>query len=418
MDRNNNNAGEASATSLRGLRVLDLSRVLAGPSCAQMLADLGADVIKIERPERGDDSRAWGPPFMPDTAGNDTAESAYFCSCNRGKRSITLDLASHAGQDIMRRLVLRSDVLVENYKVGTLSKYGLGYADVAAINPRLIYCSVTGFGQTGPYRTRPGYDTIAQAMGGLMSVTGQGRDHGDPQPLKAGVPVTDIMTGLYATIGILAALQSRATTGLGQQIDIALLDVQVAGLANLATNYLATGRVPEPLGNRLPTLYPSDSFRCLDGHIMLIIGNDEQFRRFCEAAGLSGMAADPRFLTNQLRIRNAAILGPVMESRLQEDTVQSWVLRLEKFGIACAPINNVAQVFDNEQIRARGMVIETPHPSAGMVRTVANPLRLSGTPIHYHRPPPTLGQHSVEVLRELAGLSDQEIGRLRADGVV
>ena len=411
--------GEAAqSAALANIRVLDLSRVLAGPSCAQLLADLGADVVKIERPGRGDDSRAWGPPFMPDVKGDPTTESAYFATCNRGKRSITLDFAKPAGSEIIRQLIRTSDVLIENYKVGTLAKHGLGYAELSAINPRLVYCSITGFGQTGPYRSRPGYDTIVQAIGGLMSVTGVGGNGQAASPLKAGVAVTDLMTGLYAAVGILAALQSRHVTNRGQYIDVALLDVQVAGLANIATNYLATGKVPVPTGNRLPTLYPCDSFLCRDRHIMLIVGNDQQFRRFCSAAGLEGLANDPRFSTNALRLQHAQALAPLIEERLATDSAAAWVERFEAFGIACGPINNLAQVFDNDQVRAREMVIEMPHPVAGRMRAVANPLRLSATPVQYLRPPPTLGEHTAPILKELLGLTDSEIEHLTDNDVI
>ena len=408
----------AAPSALQGIRVIDMSRVMAGPSAAQILADLGADVIKIERPGAGDDSRAWGPPFLADAAGAATSESAYFSSANRGKRSITIDVAAPAGQDIVRRLAAMSDVVIENFKVATLDRYGLGYAALSALNPRLIYCSITGFGHTGPYKSRPGYDTIMQAMGGLMSVTGHADGRPGAGPIKSGVAVTDVMTGLYASIAILAALQYRNSSGKGQHIDLALLDVQVASLVNIGMNYLASGKVPARVGNRLPTLYPSDAFRCADGYMMLIVGNDRQFERFCKAAGIPGVATDPRFVSNALRLRHADDLAPLIEVALRKRNVGEWIALLEEHGVACGPINDLAQVFDDPQVRAREMVVTLDHPLAGKLKTIANPIHFSDSKIRYGNAPPTLGQHTASILHDLLGIDHEEIGRLAESGVI
>lgn len=409
------NSDPPTPGSLSGLRVLDLTRVLAGPWCAQLLADLGADVIKVERPGRGDDSRAWGPPFIMDRDGQPTQESAFFWACNRGKRSIVLDLAKSEGRRALAKLAKASDVLIENFKTGTLARYGLGYDELAAANPRLIHCAITGFGQTGPYKSRPGYDSIIQALGGLMSVTG--RQDGAPGdgPLKAGIAVTDLMTALYSSTAILAAVNERSRSGRGQYIDMSLLDVQVASLANIAMNYLVSGDAPRRNGNRLPTVYPSDAFRCRDGDIMLIVGNDAQFRRFSAAAGCGDLAADERFGTNSARVRNADVLAGLLAPILVREDVQAWVARFEAAGIACSPINDMSQVFADPQVVARKMVGELRHPAAGPVASVANPIRLSRTPPTYSRPPPTLGEHTAEVLTEVLGLSSDEIARIIAE---
>jgi crotonobetainyl-CoA:carnitine CoA-transferase CaiB-like acyl-CoA transferase len=405
----------ARAGALSGIRVLDLSRVLAGPLCGQLLADLGADVIKVERPGRGDDSRAWGPPYVMDRDGKPTQESAFYWACNRGKRSVVADLSSAAGRQVVARLAAQSDVLIENFKSGTLQRYGLGFEQLSSTNPGLVYCSITGFGQTGPYRERPGYDTIIQALGGLMSITGRQDDAPGAGPLKAGLAVTDLMTALYSTVAILAALNERATSGLGQYVDMSLLDVQVAALGNVAMNFLVSGDVPKRIGNRLPTVYPSDAFRCSDGDVMLIVGNDEQFRRFCAAAGLDQALVDMRFATNSLRVRNADALAASIAPVLARRSVQEWVAKFEAAGIPCSPINDIAQVFADPQVVAREMVRPLEHPGAGPVPTIANPIRLSRTPLGHSRPPPTLGQHTGEVLAEVLGLTADEISRLNPE---
>ena len=409
---NRNDRDRAPPGALSGIRVLDLSRVLAGPLCGQLLADLGADVIKVERPGRGDDSRAFGPPFVTNSTGDATLESAYYWGCNRGKRSVVADLSNAVGREIVVRLAGASDILIENFKTGTLKRYELGFDQLSSANPRLIYCSITGFGQTGPYRARPGYDTIIQALGGLMSVTG--RQDGSPGegPLKAGVAVTDLMTALYATVAILAALNERATSGLGQCIDMSLLDVQVASLSNIGMNFLLSGEMPKRIGNRLPTVYPSDAFRCRDGDVMLIVGNDDQFLRFCLAAGLDGLPCDPRFATNALRVRHADALEALVAPVLARGSVQDWVSKFAAAGISCSPINNLAQVFADPQVAARQMVRSLEHPSAGPVPIIANPIRMSRTPPVHSRPPPTLGQHTAEVLADVLGMTPDEISRL------
>ena len=401
---------------LAGIRVLDMSRVLAGPSCAQLLGDLGADVIKVERPSEGDDTRKWGPPYLKDAEGRDTGESAYYLSANRAKRSLTLDFTKPGGHDLARGLIARSDVLIENYKVGTLAKHGLGYADLRGEFPRLVYCSITGFGQTGPYAPRAGYDYLIQAMGGLMSVTGEPGG----EPMKVAVAATDLTTGLYSTVAILAALRHRDMTGEGQHIDMALLDTQVAWLANLGQGYLTSGELPVRLGNAHATVVPYQVFRTSDSHIVLAIGNDGQFRKFCDFAGAPALAADPRFATNPARIRHRAELIPELSVIIARETSAYWIRELERIGVPCGPINDLAQVFADPQVCARGMTIELPHPAAGGKPTplIANPIKLSQTPISYDRAPPTLGQHTDEVLRELLGLSAEEIGRLRNGSVI
>lgn len=404
--------------SLKDIRVLDLSRVLAGPLCGQLLADLGADVIKIERPQSGDDSRAWGPPYLADIAGDPTAQSAFYCAYNRGKRSVTIDLRKPEGQDLIRQFAASCDVLLENYKVGTLQKYGLGYAELSAINPKLIYCSITGFGQTGPYRARPGYDTIIQAMGGLMSITGLPDGAPGAGPVRVGIALTDFMTGLYATIAVQSALLQRAQTGKGQYIDLSLLDVQVSALSAVAMNYLVSGEIPTRRGNRLPTVYPSDAFRCSDGYLMVIIGNDEQFRRFCETAGLDGLNEDSRFKTNELRVRNADALSLRISEALAKRPVDEWLPLFEAAHVACGPINDIAQVFQDPQVLARDMLLDLAHPLSGRVPTIANPIKFSESAIQYERAPPLLGQHTEEVLGEVLDLSRSEIAELKASGAI
>lgn len=406
------------AGALDGLRVLDMSRALAGPICGQILSDLGADVIKVERPGTGDDSRTWGPPYAADENGRPTTESAFYCSCNRGKRSITVDLLKPEGRGLIKKLAAISDVLLENFKVGSLGKHGLGYAELAQINPRLIYCSITGFGQTGPYSSRPGYDTIIQAMGGLMSVTGREDDAAGGGPIRVGAALIDFMTGLYATIAVQAAIAFRDKTGLGQQIDLSLLDVEISSLTNVAMNYLVSGEVPVRRGNRLPTISPSDAYRCKDGHIMIIIGNDEQFRRFCAAAGLYSLAEDERFLSNQLRVKNVDALSFEVTNALSGKTVGYWLSTFEQAKVPCSAINSIAQVFDDPQVQARGVRRELKHPLAGRIPTVANPIGLSRSPVSYDRPPPLLGQHTAEILDEVLSLTPSEIAALRSAGAI
>jgi formyl-CoA transferase len=403
---------------LSHIRVLDLTRVLAGPWCGQNLADLGAEVTKVERPGKGDDSRAFGPPWIKDAAGNDTAEAAYFVCANRGKQSVTLDLSKPEAQQIVRRLAAQSDVLLENYKVGDLARYGLGYDDLSKENPGLIYCSITGFGQTGPYKDRPGYDFMAQGMGGLMSVTGERDDLPGGGPQRVGVPIVDIMTGMYASIAVCAAIAHRAVTGKGQYIDMALLDTQVAFLSNQGMNYLATGEAPARLGNTHPNIVPYQTFRTSDGAIILACGNDNLFRKFCEVAGCSELATDARFATNGKRVENRAVLTATLDAVFAKRTTKEWVAALEGAGVPNGPINDLKQVFEEPQVIARGMRIDVPHPTAGTVPMVASPMRFSATPITYEVPPPTLGQHTAEVLAKRLGLSAEDIEQLRRDGIV
>jgi len=384
--------------ALSHLKVLDLSRVLAGPWASQMLADLGAQVIKIENPVGGDDTRAWGPPFMPDVAGEPTEESAYFACTNRGKQSVCVDMKSAQGQQVLRELAADCDVVIENFKVGGAAKFGLDYAALSAINPRLVYCSITGFGQTGPLRERPGYDFLVQAMGGLMSVTGQpdGADGAGPQ--KVGVALTDIMTGLYASIGILAALTERDRSGLGQHVDLALLDVTAATLANQATNYLVGGLNPTRLGNAHPNIVPYQSFVASDGHLIVAVGNDAQFRRYVAALGLAELAEDARFTTNQLRVRNRDTLVPLLQGAMLQRTKADWLDILEAAQVPAGPINTVAEVFQEPQIQAREMQVNVPHPLNPDLQLVGNPIKLSRTPVNYSSPPPMLGEHTDQVL--------------------
>jgi crotonobetainyl-CoA:carnitine CoA-transferase CaiB-like acyl-CoA transferase len=398
---------------LAGIRVLDLSRVLAGPWAAQNLADLGADVIKVERPGTGDDTRSWGPPWLRDGEGRSTGEAAYYLSTNRGKRSVTIDFTKPAGAELVRRLAADSHILLENLKVGGLRKYGLDWASLREINPRLVYCSITGFGQTGPYRERAGYDVMIQAMGGLMSVTGT-----PEQPMKAGVALCDVLTGMYATVGVLAALRHAERTGEGQYIDLALLDVQVACLANQALNFLTTGSNPARWGNAHPNLAPYQAFATADGHVIVAIGNDAQFRRFCEAAGHAELAADPRYATNAGRVEHRAALIDSIAAFMAQRPSGFWLAALEAVGVPCGPINQLDAVFADPQVQARAIQVELDHPKAGKVPQVASPLRLPASPVSYDRPPPLLGQHTDEVLQERLGLDPTSIERLRADGVL
>ena len=403
---------------LSGVRVLDLSRVLAGPWAGQMLADLGADVVKVERPGAGDDTRAWGPPWLKDAAGRDTGESAYYLCANRNKRSVTVDLAKPEGQTIVRRLALEADVLLENFKLGGLAQYRLDYASLAPDHPRLVYCSITGFGQTGPYAPRAGYDFLIQGMGGLMSITGRADGEEGAGPQKVGVALTDILTGLYATIAVQAALAERERSGLGQHIDLALLDVQVACLANQASNYLAGGVVPKRMGNAHPNIVPYQDFPTADGDMILAIGNDGQFARFCEVAGHREWAADARFATNPQRVAHRTTLIPMLRQATVTRTTRAWVDALEAAGVPCGPINRLDEVFADPQVAARGLRIAMAHPLAGEVPLVGNPLRLSGSPVDYRSAPPTLGEHTGAVLGEWLGTTGDELEGLRTRGIV
>lgn len=403
---------------LAGIRVLDMSRILAGPWVGQLLADLGAEVIKIERPGTGDDTRGWGPPFLKDREGRETRESAYFMSANRGKKSVTLDISRPEGQAIARELADTSDVLLENYKVGDLTRYGLGYAELSARNPKLVYCSITGFGQTGPYRDRAGYDFMIQGMGGLMSITGERDDAPGGGPQKAGVAIADLMTGMYSTVGILAALHESRTSGLGQHIDMALLDSQIAWLANQNMNYLIGGEVPGRMGNAHPNVMPYQTFRTRDGDIILAVGNDGQFRRFCEAAGIPEVGADARFATNASRLANRKACTDALAPAIAKKTTAEWVALLDPIGVPCGPINRLDEVYADPQVQHRGMKIDVPHPLSGTVPLVANPIRYSRTPIVSDVPPPLLGEHTDEVLRDLLHKSDAEIAVLREQRVV
>jgi crotonobetainyl-CoA:carnitine CoA-transferase CaiB-like acyl-CoA transferase len=378
--------------ALSHIRVLDLSRVLAGPWSTQILADLGAEVIKVENPVGGDDTRHWGPPFMADAEGNPTEESAYFLCTNRGKQSVRIDIRTPEGQEQVRALAREVDVLVENFKVGGLAKYGLDYESLTAENPRLVYCSITGFGQTGPYAARPGYDFLIQAMGGLMSITGAPEAEGG-EPQKVGVALSDIMTGLYATIGILAALSEREQSGQGQYVDLALLDVTAATLANQATNHLVGGQVPQRLGNAHPNIVPYQAFATADGHCIIAVGNDLQFRNLVNVLGLEELGADSRFATNKARVEHREILAPLLQEKLRERSRDEWLAALESAGVPAGPINNIDEVFSNPQVQARGMRVNLPHPLNPGLELPGNPIKLSRTPVEYRQPPPMLGEH-------------------------
>ncbi|MDQ2185462.1 CaiB/BaiF CoA-transferase family protein [Alcaligenaceae bacterium A4P071] len=400
---------------LAGLRVLDLTRVLAGPWCTQNLADLGAEVVKIERPNSGDDTRGWGPPYLRDGEGHDTSEAAYYLSANRNKMSVAIDIATPAGAELVRRLAVDSDIFVENFKVGGLRKYGLDYESLKAINPRLIYCSITGFGQTGPYAHRPGYDFMIQGMGGLMSITGERDDLPGGGPQKAGVAVADLMTGMYATVGVLAAVHERDRSGLGQHIDMALLDCQVAMLANQTTNYLTSNVAPQRAGNAHQNLVPYQVFASNDGHLIVAVGNDSQFRAYSRVIGRPELADDPRFATNPQRVRNRAELVPILVELMGGGARDFWLTELEKAGVPAGPINTIDQVFDDPQVVAREMRRELPHSLAGTAPVASSPIKLSDSPVQYRHPAPTLGQHTREVLRDRLGLSDAEIDAIQME---
>jgi formyl-CoA transferase len=406
------------AGPLSHIRVLDLSRVLAGPWAAQNLADLGAEVIKIERPGAGDDTRGWGPPYMKDAAGKDTTEAAYFLSVNRNKKSVTLDISRPEGQQIAKELALKSQVLIENYKVGNLKRYGLDYASLKKDNPGLIYCSVTGFGQDGPYAPRPGYDFIFQGMGGLMSITGERDGQPGAGPQKVGIAITDVLTGMYASVAILAAITHRERTGEGQYIDAALLDTIVAFNANQIVSYFASGNIPQRYGNAHANVVPYEVFATSDGHIILAIGNDSQFESFCKAAGRPGLAQDARFRTNSARIVHREELIPLVRELMRTRTKRDWISTLEAASVPCGPINNMQEVFEDPQVRHRGLRVDMPHPLGGVAPVVRSPLRLSATPVEYRLAPPTLGQHNDEVLKGLLGRSDAELQQLKAAGIV
>jgi crotonobetainyl-CoA:carnitine CoA-transferase CaiB-like acyl-CoA transferase len=403
--------------ALSHIRVLDMSRVLAGPWAGQVFADLGAEVIKIERPGSGDDTRHWGPPYLKDRQGRDTAESAYYLAANRGKKSVALDISKPEGQALVRRLAAQSDVLLENFKAGDLTRYGLSYEDLKAANPGLIYCSITGFGQSGPMREVAGYDFIIQAMGGLMSVTGERDDRAGGGPQKVGVAVADLTTGLYSVIAVLAALAYRSQTGNGQYIDMALLDVQVAMLANVNMNYLVSGNVPKRHGNAHSNIVPYQVFDAVDGRFVLAVGNDSQFARLCEAAGCN-YHQDERFRTNAVRVRHREALIPLLEQILRTRSVKHWVELLEPLGIPIGAINSLDQVFEHPQVRSREMRIDMSHPLTNSVPQVASPIKMSETPPSYSNAPPLLGQHTIDVLQQQLGLTSAEIEKLRAAGVI
>lgn len=408
--------------ALRGVRVLDLSRVLAGPWCTQTLADLGADVIKIERPSNahhpgGDDTRGWGPPFLKDRGGGDTAEAAYFLGANRNKRSVAVDIAHPQGQALILRLLADCDVLVENFKVGDMARYGLDAPTLCARWPRLVYCSITGYGQTGPYAERAGYDYAVQGLGGLMSVTGERDGLPGAGPQKVGVAVADLFTGMYATVAILAALRHRDATGQGQTIDMALLDTQVAMLANLGANYLTTRKAPGRAGNAHQNIVPYQVFEVADGHLILAVGNDTQFKRFCEVAGVTELAKDERFASNAARVRNRETLVPLLAQRMLQGQRQQWLSALDAAKVPCGPINNLAEVFADPQVTSRAMTVKVQHPLSDDLELVASPMKLSATPVQCLRPPPLLGQHTHEVLQQ-AGIGPEDLEQLLAQGVI
>jgi len=401
---------------LAGLRIFDLSRILAGPTCTQLLGDLGADVIKIERPGAGDDTRKWGPPYVRGKDGQDTTESAYYLASNRNKRSITIDIAKPEGQALAKRLIAKCDVMIENFKVGDMARYGLSHTDLKGAQPGLIYCSISGFGQTGPYAPRAGYDMLAQGIGGIMSVTGEP----DRPPMKVGVGIADVMCGMYATVAILAALHHREKTGEGQHIDLSLLDSQVAWLVNVGLNYLTSGQVPQRVANEHPNIVPYNVLPCADGFIILAVGNDAQYRKFCDFAGVPELATDPRFVTNELRVKNRRAIYELLPDVTRRKTQAEWIEGLAKRGVPCSPVNNVDQVFADPQVQHRSMQIRMPHPLAasGTIDLIGNPIKYSATPVDYALPPPSCGQHTDEVLKELLAMPEAEIAGLRERGVI
>ena len=403
---------------LEGVRVLDLSRILAGPWATQVLADFGAEVIKVERPGVGDDTRSWGPPYLKDAAGNDTGESAYYLCANRGKRSVAIDFTTADGQALLRDLVAHCDVLVENYKVGGLARYGLDFASVQAINPKLVYCSITGYGQDGPYAQRAGYDAAIQAIGGLMSVTGEPDGSPGAGPQKVGVAATDLMTGMYAATAILAALRHAERSGQGQQIDLALLDTQVAWLANQASSYLVGGSVPGRQGTAHPSIVPYQVMPAADGYFMLAVGNDAQFARLCEVIGEPQLASDPRYATNPARVVHRDALVPYLQQRLRMRTAAAWLEALQHAMVPANPVNRIDQVFDDPQVQARGLRITLPHAGGGEVAMVRNPLKFSATPLQYTQAAPVLGQHTTQVLEEVLAIGEAQLQRLRGQGVI
>ncbi|MDM0046711.1 CaiB/BaiF CoA-transferase family protein [Variovorax dokdonensis] len=410
----------AAPAALDGIKVLDLSRVLAGPWCTQILADLGADVVKIERPGVGDDTRHWGPPFLKDADGRDTDQATYFTACNRNKRSVTVDMASPDGQALLKKMAADADILVENFKTGGLAQYGLDYASLREINPRLIYCSVTGFGHDGPHAQRAGYDLMIQATSGMMSITGRPDSEPGGGPLRVGVALTDLFTGVYASSAILAALHVRSQSGVGQHIDMALLDVGMAILANQASAFLNTGVAPQRQGNTHPSLAPYQDFATQDGSMLLAIGNNGQFERFCEAAGHADWAKDARFATNTLRVKHRGVLIPMMEEVTRTRTTAEWIALLEDKAVPCGPINDIGQAFQDDQVKARGLAVTLPREAGdgiAAITGVASPLRLSATPPVLRRAPPALGQHTDEVLAE-AGFDAAQIAALRERGVI
>ena len=412
---------ETSPTQRTGplshVRVLDLSRILAAPWAGQILADLGAEVIKVEKPGAGDDTRAWGPPFLKDAEGRDTREAGYYLAVNRGKRSITLSLDKPEGQRIVRELAMRADIVLENYKAGTLERYGLDAASLRKINPRLIYCSVTGFGQTGPRRDQPAYDFLIQAMGGLMSVTGERDDLPGGGPQKVGVPIVDLMTGMYAAVSVLAALARRNETGLGDNIDIGMLDVQVASLANQAMNYLVSDKLPKRNGNAHPNIQPQDVYGCANGQVILVVGNDGQFAKLCEVLGQAAWATDPRFSVNAQRVRNITVLSALLRAEFGQWERDALIAALDKAGVPCGPINSVADVFKDPQVIARGMLRHVPHPSGVDVPQVSSPMRFEQATLQTCAAPPLLGQHTGDILQEL-GYSSADVAALQAAGAI
>ena len=403
--------------ALEHLRVLDMSRVLAGPFLAQNLADFGADVIKVERPHHGDESRTF-PPYLKDSAGKDTEDSAYFMSINRGKRSITIDISKPRGQELVKALAAQSDVLVENYKVGDLKRYGLDYAAIRAVNPRIVYCSITGFGQTGPYRNRPGYDYIFQAMSGLMSLTGGPDELPGGGPAKVGLAICDVITGIYSSFAVMTALAERDKSGAGQHIDMSLLDTTIATISHINMNYLIGGIIPKRMGTGHPSIVPYQMFQAKDGPMVVAVGNDGQFAKLCGLLGFPELPQDPRFLTNPLRVQHRDALIPQLEAAFAAKTAYEWITSLTQLGVPCGPLNNIQQVFDDPHVQSRGMQVKIPHPRAGSVPALANPARLSETPPQYERPAPALGEHTREILSSVLRLTEAEITQLAADKVI